>query len=263
VFVDTHCHLDFNSFDDDREQVIRCASDRGVRFLINPGINVESSRKAISLAESYPEVLAAVGVHPNEALTWEDTTLEKLARMADHPRVVAIGEIGLDYYRDNSPKELQVQIFREQLLLAARLELPVIVHNRQATDDVLAILEEWHSMLNESSSKLVDRPGVLHAFSEDESVARSAVNLGFYLGIGGPVTYPKAENLRAVVNNLELAKIVLETDSPFLPPQQHRGERNEPANVTIIAERISKIRKEPLETIRTRTYLNARTLFQW
>ncbi len=263
MFIDSHCHLDFNSFDDDRVQVIHRALDRGVGFLINPGINVVSSQKAIRLAESYPEVLAAVGVHPNEALTWGETTLEELARMADHPRVVAIGEIGLDYYRDYSPRELQVHIFREQLHLAARLELPVIIHNRQAAGDLLTILAEWCSTLSQSSPNLVDRPGVLHSFSEDRRMARSAVDMGFYLGIGGPVTYRKAEGLRAVVSDLDLTKILLETDSPFLPPQGHRGERNEPAYLKIIAERVAEIRKVPLETIRTQTFLNARTLFQW
>lgn len=263
MFIDSHCHLDFNSFDDDRMQVIHRALDQGVGFLINPGINVVSSQKAIRLAESYPEVLAAVGVHPNEALTWRETTLEELARMADNPKVVAIGEIGLDYYRDYSPRELQVQIFREQLHLAAQLELPVIIHNRQATGDLLAILAEWRSTLSQSSSNLVDRPGVLHSFSEDKRVARSAVDMGFFLGIGGPVTYRKAEGLRAVVSDLDLTRILLETDSPFLPPQGHRGERNEPANLKIIGERVAEIRKEPLVTIRTQTYLNARTLFQW
>lgn len=263
MFVDTHCHLDFNSFDDDRAQVIRRAYTQGVGWLINPGINVESSQRAINLAERYPEVLAAVGVHPNEALTWDDTTLEHLAKVAHHPRVVAIGEIGLDYYRDYSPRELQIKIFREQLHLAAQLQLPVIIHNRQATKDVLAILAEWRSTLSENAPNLIERPGVLHSFSEDKNVARSAVNMGFYLGIGGPVTYPQAEGLRAVVSDLEMAKILLETDSPFLTPQRLRGKRNEPANLIIIAECISAIRKEPLEAIQTQTYQNARTLFQW
>lgn len=263
MLIDTHCHLDFSSFDQDRVEVIHRACDHGVKWLINPGINLESSRKAISLTEQFPEVLAAVGVHPNEALTWDDATLDELERLAVHPRVVAIGEIGLDYYRDYSPRDRQVHIFKEQLRLAARSGLPVIIHNRQATEDLFVILADWRSYVVETSPKLIERPGVLHSFSDDEQAAQKAVEMGYYLGIGGPITYPRAARLRSVVTSLDITKILLETDSPFLPPHPYRGKRNEPVNITMIAEKISEIRIESLDTISRQACLNARNLFQW
>lgn len=263
MFVDTHCHLDFNRFDDDRAQIIQRACNAGVEWLINPGINLESSQKAVKLAEQYPEVLAAIGIHPNEALTWNDNTLTELRRLAHHPKVVAIGEIGLDYYRDYSPRVLQVRIFKEQLDLAAQLGLPVIIHNRQAADDLLRILLDWRSHVIESSPTLFNRLGVLHAFSEDDHMARKALALGFFLGIGGPVTYQNSENLKALVANLDMTRILIETDSPYLTPHPLRGQRNEPGNVRLIAEKVSELRNEKLEEIGRQTSNNARSLFQW
>jgi len=263
VFVDTHCHLDFNSFDADRQQVVARAREADLGRILNPGIDLTSSQSAINLADSFPEVYAAVGVHPDEAFTWRAETVSRLKEMALHPKVVAIGETGLDYYRDRVAKDVQRQVFREQLDLAAEVGKPVIIHNREASEDVLEILMEWHAALIVSGSPLAGHPGVLHSYSGEVQSALQAMALNFYIGISGPVTFQNARDLQRVVAVLPLNNILIETDAPFLTPHPHRGKRNEPANVHLVAEKIADLHEETLPAVASITTANAAWLFQW
>lgn len=263
ALVDTHCHLDFNAFDNDREAVLERAWNAGIIKILNPGVDLTSSHAAVSLAEKYPQVYAAVGVHPNDALTWDSGCLQELEDLASHPKVVAIGEIGLDYYRDRAPHELQRRILLEQLSLASDLDLPVVIHNREATADIIGVLENWKSDLSRSRSHIGNHPGVLHSYSGDPGSAMKAIGLGFYIGFTGPITFRKADDLRQVVTALPLESILIETDAPFLAPQKHRGARNEPAYVRYVAEQIADLHGVQLETAAQVTNTNAATLLKW
>jgi len=250
------------NFDSDRLVVMDSARQVGVSLLVNPAVDVESSRKIISLAHTIPEVFAAVGVHPNGAVNWDEQALPNLEELAKQPKVVAIGEIGLDYYRDYTPRPLQIRVLEQQLELAARLGLPVILHNREASQDMIAILHAWHTGLSARVLPLADRPGVLHSFTGDASTAKRAGEMNFFIGITGPVTYPNANDLRRIVSQLPLEQLLIETDAPFLAPQPRRGNRNEPANVRFVAEKIAELHQTSYAEIAKITSTNARLLFQ-
>ncbi len=256
--IDTHCHLNFDRYDEDRAEVVQSALDAGVARIINPGTDFASSQAACQLADEYPGIYAAVGVHPTSTVGWSPEILTSIESLADHPKVVAIGEIGLDYYWDTAPPAIQHTAFKDQLRLAARLELPVIIHNREASEDVIAILREWVADLPDS---LKDRPGVLHSFSAPLTIAEEALKLGFYLGFTGPVTFKKADDLRAVATRVPLDKILIETDGPFLTPHPYRGKRNQPAYVQYVAERLAALHQIDDETFAAQTTRNAETLF--
>jgi len=260
---DTHCHLDFHAFDEDRAETLQRARAASVTRLLDVGIDLASSAAAVQLSESHPEVYAAVGVHPSEARQWQADTPARLRELARHPKVVAIGEIGLDYYRNHAPRQMQRRVFGEQLALAAELGLPVVVHCRQASEDVLGLLAEWQSALASSGSPLAERPGVWHAFSGEEADARQAIDQHFYLGIGGPVTFLNAKGLQAVVTRLPLNCLLLETDAPFLAPHPRRGQRNEPAYVRQVAQKIAELHNLPPENVIAITTANAGRLFNW
>lgn len=262
-FVDTHCHLDFNTFDDDRQEVLGRAQDAGIVKILNPGIDIPSSRSAVALAEEFDAVYAAVGIHPNDALTWNASSKRELEELAKHPKVVAIGEIGLDYYRDRAPHELQQQIFIDQLEMAAELGLPVVIHNRQATADILRLLEEWSADLRQAGSDLVQNPGVLHSFSGDLPSAHNAISMGFKIGFTGPITYKNADELRRVAGSLPLESALIETDAPFLTPQSKRGSRNEPSYVKYVAEKLAELHNIDIDTTAQATYVNAKKLLKW
>jgi TatD DNase family protein len=263
ALVDTHCHLDFNTFDDDRGAVLARARQAGVRRILNPGIDIASSRAAIRLAEQHEEVYAACGVHPNDGKSWKAESLKQLRSLAGQAKVKAIGEIGLDYYRDRTPRQEQKRIFQEQLDLAAELGLPVVIHCRQAAEDVLTMLATWRDALLAAGSPLVDRPGVLHSFSEDDASAQRALSLGFYIGFTGPVTFQNAGELCQVAARLPLERTLVETDAPFLTPHPHRGKRNEPAHVRWVSEKIAEIHHLPAEQAAEQIYLNSCQLFNW
>jgi TatD DNase family protein len=275
LLVDTHCHLNFESFNTDRPAVLERARQVGVRRILNPGIDLPTSRSALALAEATPEVYAAVGIHPNDADAWEAGTLAELKRLAGHPKVVAIGEIGLDDYWEKTPRALQEQVLQAQLELAAELGLPVVIHTRngraagdhRATQDALAILGEWQRGLasagNPQANALAQRPGVLHSFSDSLEFARAAVLANFYIGVTGPVTFKKADELRRVAGGAPLERLLIETDAPFLTPHPHRGERNEPAYVRFVAERIAELRDQPVEQFAQIITENAERLFLW
>ena len=263
MLTDTHCHLDFDWFERDRDQVIERAREAGLTRLLNPGITVQSSTAAIGLADKYPEVYAAVGVHPNDGLSWENSTLDILCELASHPKVVAIGEIGLDYYRDRTPRQIQKKIFSEQLELAADLDLPVVIHCRDAMADMLMMLSAWQSGLERDQSDLAEHPGVLHSFSGSLSDAEKIRESNFLIGITGPVTFKKAVELQDLVIRLPRSCLLIETDAPFLTPHPHRGKRNEPAWVKLVAEKVAELHQEPYSKMTKTTAANAAKLFGW
>ena len=249
--VDTHTHLEDPQFDSDRPAVLQRAAEAGVAWMVDVGADLASSRRAVALAAAQPHVWAAVGVHPHEAATVTPAALAELRALADNPRVVAIGEIGLDYYRDLSPRPQQQDAFVAQLALARELGLPVIVHSRDAHQETLAILRRAGGGLR----------GVMHCFSGDLAIAGDILDLELYIGIAGPVTYPKARVLAEVARQLPLERLLLETDCPYLAPQAHRGRRNEPAYVRLIAERVAEMRGLSVEEIGQATSENACALF--
>lgn len=250
--VDSHLHLDLSQFDEDRDSVVSRASGANVVCLINPGRNLESSRRAVELAEKYPQVYAAVGVHPHCAAEEGTESEGGFRSLAEHPRVVAIGEIGLDFFRNISPPETQRRVFRKYLRLARELNLPAIVHCRDAFEEICSIIRE------ESSQTL---RGVLHSFSGDESSAESLLRAGFYISFSGQLTYRKNDRLRSVARMLPNERVLVETDSPFLPPQPERGKRNEPAFVRHVAEELARIKGLTLEDVARITTRNVRRLF--
>jgi TatD DNase family protein len=225
-----------------------------VERIIVPALDLENCPQVLALADHYPQLFAAVGVHPNSTALWESAWLDSVRHFAQHDKVVAIGEIGLDYHWDDSPKAVQQKALAAQLELAADLELPVIIHNRGSSEDVLRLLAE-------SPLAGRERPGVLHSFSADSAVAQEALQMGFYIGITGPVTFKKAHDLREVVASLPLERILVETDAPFLAPQPRRGKRNEPAYVAYIAEQIATLHGLRSEELARITADNAMRLF--
>jgi TatD DNase family protein len=264
TLTDSHCHLDFNAFDLDRESVLEQALQMGVQHIINPGCDLESSQKAIQLAHTHPEhIRAAIGIHPNDGLSWTKNTIDVLRNLAQQPGVVAIGEIGLDYFRHKVEPSAQRDIFRQQLRLAAELNLPVIIHNRQATVDMQTMLAEWIAQLKEIDSPLLSHPGVLHSFSDELVTANKMISMNFFLGIGGPVTFQNAHRLQEIVKELPLERLLLETDAPFLTPHPHRGQRNEPAHIPLIADKIAILRQVDIAKVAEITSRNAALLFSW
>lgn len=259
MLVDTHCHLDFDEYDSIRDHILQEAADAGVTRILNPGVDLERNRRALEIADAYPNVYAAVGIHPNSTADWSDAMLDEMRTTAAHPKVLAIGEIGLDYYRDRSPKDVQRRALEAQLTLAAELKLPVIIHNRDAHDDTLDVLSAWAATLPD---ELKARPGVLHSFSAPLDVAERALALGFYLGFTGPITYKNADELRRIAAQIPADRILIETDGPFLTPHPYRGKfPNHPAYVRFVAERIAALRVLPDEAFAAQSTANAEWLF--
>ncbi len=249
---DTHAHLTDDKFAGDLEAVIARAQEAGVKRILTLGTDVASSREAIALAERYECVYAAVGVHPESVREASLDDLSPIRELAAHPKVIAIGEIGLDYHWDPASADLQQQFFERQLDLAAELHLPVSIHDREAHSRIIETLR--------SRQELGIR-GVLHAFSGDESMAQEAIGLGFLVSLAGPITFLNARRAPALVRSLPLDKVLIETDAPYLAPHPLRGRRNEPANVVRVAERIAELQATSLEQVAEQTTANARDLF--
>lgn len=261
--VDTHCHLDLSSFDDDRDAVIERAAQAGVRRMVVPAVDLASVEHVIGLADRYPPIYVAVGVHPND-LPVDKPMLDVIAYLRDmaaHPKVVAIGEIGLDYHWKTTPRDVQLAWLRQQLELANEMGLPVILHNRESTGDMLATLLQWTE--SGLAERIRTRPGVLHSFSATWRDAEEALELGFYLGFAGPITYKNAEEIRKVSANIPDDRMVVETDAPFLTPHPHRGERNEPGFVAHILARLAEVRGIRSDEARRLSTQNACELFAW
>jgi len=257
LLVDTHCHLDWDKFDADRDEVIQRAVDAGVTRMVTVGVSVASSRRAVELAGRYESVYAAVGVHPNDASGFDGDSLSEIRALARHPKVVAIGEIGLDDYWKTVSPEAQRNAFEAQLDLALDIARPVIIHSRDAIDDVMNALARRFTQHATRSA------GILHAFSGNFGDAQRAFELGFLIGVGGPVTFKRSETLRELVRAAPLDRVVIETDAPFLTPEPRRGRRNEPASARLVAERLALERRVTLEDIAATTTTNAARLFGW
>ena len=247
--IDSHAHLDFPQFNQDRDAVIARAQDAGLVGILNVGTDLSSSRAAVALAEQHEFIHAAVGVHPHSAKTVTSDVLDELRKLAGHPKVVAIGEIGLDYYRDLAPRPTQHRAFADQLALAAELGLPVVVHSREAHGDVLARLRDYEGT------------GVLHSYSGGPRLLAEVLALGFVIGISGPITFKTADSLRAVAASVPAGRLLVETDCPYLTPEPHRGRRNEPAYVRYVAAAVARAREEAAETVAGAATDNARRVF--
>ncbi len=251
--IETHAHLDFPQFDDDREAAIQRAAEAGIHTIINIGTDWDSCNRIVELAEAHPRLFAAVGIHPHDAKTWEgDKSSERLKKLAEHPKVVAIGEIGLDYYRNNSPRDKQRVALVEQIAVAIELNLPIVIHNRDAFDDIFEVL---------LMERAYDVGGVLHCFSEGVAEAEKSIDLGFHLSVNGILTYKKA-TMAEVGKSVRLDRLLLETDCPFLAPHPHRGKRNEPAYVAFVGEKLAELRGTPIDEIADVTDENANRLFR-
>jgi TatD DNase family protein len=247
--IDSHAHLDFRQFDEDRESVIQRAREVGLAAIVNIGTDLASSRATVALAEQHDFIYATVGVHPHSAKTITPAVLDELRALAGHRKVVAVGEIGLDYYRDLSPRPVQRQAFADQLALATDLGLPVVIHSREAHNDVIAALRGWEGI------------GVMHSYSAGPGRLEEVLELGLCVGISGPVTFPKADALRAVVAAVPLERLLVETDCPYLTPEPYRGRRNQPAYVRYVVEAVARARGVPAETVARATADNVRRLF--
>jgi TatD DNase family protein len=255
--IDTHAHLDMKEFDNDRNEVIARALVAGVTKIITVGTDISSSRTAIELAEKYPQIYAGIGIHPHDAGRVAQSYIPQLKELAKHPKVVAIGETGLDFYRNYSPKEAQFAVLREQLELASELNLPIIIHTRNAAHETIEILGEWVKR-----HPIVAGPrGVIHCFSEDASTANKFLEFGFFISFTGAVTYPQNKAL-IVAKTILIDKIMVETDCPFLPPQKYRGKRNEPSYVVLTAERLADAMGISFEKFAAQTTENAHRLFK-
>lgn len=255
TFVDSHCHLDFEQFNEERDAIVQRATEQGVGRIIVPALDLQNCAGVLKLTEQYCGVFAAVGIHPNSTAVLPSHWLQTIKQYAQHKKVVAIGEIGLDYYWDDSPKEVQHEALRQQVALAAELDLPVIIHNRDSSEDVIRLLAE-------SALAGRERPGVLHSFSADWATAQAALEMGFYLGFTGPVTFKKADALREIVAQVPLDRILVETDAPYLTPHPFRGKRNEPSYVRFVAEEIAKIRGMETAVFAAQSTRNAERLFR-
>jgi TatD DNase family protein len=255
--IDSHAHLDMSRFDADRDEAMQRAAQAGVTTIINVGIDLASSRKAIEMAARYPAILVAVGIHPQEATNIIDSDIAILADLACKAKVMAIGEIGLDFYHDCAPHEQQIKVLQWQLSLANETNLPVIIHCRQAEKDILDVLSSWRTECGNSRSS----PGVIHCFNGSLELAEIYLKLGFYISLGAYIGYPSSKSLREVVKALPLDKLLIETDCPFLPPQSRRGQRNEPAYVVETARELAAIKGMSLQEIASITGGNASLLF--
>ena len=250
---DTHAHLHFPEFEADFDAMLARARAAGVRRILTIGTDVPTSRAAATLAAREADVWAAVGIHPHEAAEADDAALAEIERLASAPRVVAIGETGLDFFRDRSPREAQERAFRSQLALARRTGKPVLVHCRDAHEATLTLIGE---------ADVREIGGIMHCFSGDVAIARRCLDLGLLVSLAGPVTYPKPGALPEVARFVPGDRLVVETDCPFLPPQPYRGKRNEPAYLAITAARVAELRGEPLADLAARMSENARALLR-
>ncbi len=253
MLFDTHAHLHFPEFADDLPAVLDRARKAGVNRMLTIGTSAESSRQAVALAEREPDLYAAVGIHPHDAAEADEGGFDELRRLAEASAwVVAIGEIGLDFFRNLSPREVQVEVFRRQLDLARRVRKPLLIHCREAHAETLEILR---------AERVQELGGIMHCFSGDAAVARECLDLGLLISLAGPVTYSNARKLPEVVKLVPEDRLVVETDCPFLPPQPYRGKRNEPAYLPITAARVAELKGVPVETLGPRMAENALALF--
>ena len=251
MFIDSHAHIQISQFNSDRDAVLKRAHAAEVSTILVIGFDLETSLSAVELAEKHDNLHATVGMHPHDAKNLNPDVLITFRDLLNHPKVIALGEIGLDYYRNLSPREIQKDAFEKQLDLAEDMEMPIIIHNRDAYMDILPILEARQGKVQ----------GVLHCFTGDVELMHRSIQIGFHIGIGGIVTYPNAKDVQAVAKEVPLERLLIETDCPWLAPQSWRGKRNEPAYVPAVAEKIAELRNTSVETIGKITARNFNSLF--
>lgn len=260
LFVDTHCHLNFSVFNDHTHEVVQRAIDAGVNTMIVPGLDLETSETAVELTTRYKEIFAAVGVHPNEVRKWDDNQEKIFHEFLKERKVLAVGEIGLDFYRHPENKELQAQLLARMLEMASTFNKPVILHSRNSLTNLLGIIKEW---IQARKNNLNNEFGIFHGFEGSQEQAVEVTRLNMRIGIGGPVTFKNAVEKQELVRKLELQHIVLETDSPLLSPHPYRGQTNEPSRIPVIAQKIAELHQVELEEVAQITTSNAKSLFRW
>jgi TatD DNase family protein len=273
MLTDTHCHLDLDKFEGDRDAVIQRATEAGVERMLVPGLDLESSYAAVRLAELHKNIFAAVGYHPTDVAKITPTSYESLHELAEHPKVRAIGEIGLDYYwmKETGGRLLQRYHLNPQLNLATDVNKPVIIHLREendaesgeATEDIFDMLRTWRERLQILNHPLYFQPGVFHSFNGNLESAQRAIEMNFFIGITGSVTHKKNDAQRDMIKHIPLNQLLIETDSPFQTPIPHRGKRNEPANVRYVADKIAEVHQTTREIVANITTTNANRLFGW
>jgi len=251
MLIDSHAHLEMREFDADRDDTVRRALAAGVEAIVTVGTTLRDCRKALAIAARHEAVYAALGVHPHDVKGIDEKTYDEIRKLVKKPKVVAYGEIGLDFFRNRSPRDVQLRRFGEQLELADEFNLPVIIHDRDAHTETLHLLKTWKGK----------KRGIVHCFSGDAAMAKQCLDMGFYISIPGPVTYPRSEKLCDVVRQVPLERLLVETDAPYLTPQPHRGKRNEPAYVVHTAKKIAEIKGRTLAEVAAATSQNARSVF--
>lgn len=251
-FIDTHVHLNADQYDEDLAEVISRAREKGVQKMVVIGFDTKTIKRAIAIAEADPDIYAVVGWHPVDAVDCTEEDLTWIEELAKHEKVVGIGETGLDYYWDKSPKDIQQEIFRKQIRLAQRVNLPLIIHNRDATGDVIRILEEEEAHLT---------GGIMHCFGGSVETARRAIDMNFMISLGGPVTFKNAKTPKEVAKEIPLEHLLIETDAPYLAPHPFRGKRNEPSYVPLVAEEIARLKELSVEEVAEVTTENAEKFF--
>jgi len=268
MFIDSHAHLTASNFNDDRDDVIRRAVDAGVAYIVNPGTDLEDSRRAVELAEKHSNVFACVGFHPHDAKKASDNALQEIEKLSHHPKVVAIGEIGLDFHYDFSPRDIQQDVFKTQIEIARRRNLPIVIHTRESNEATIKIVEEavtaapeWRGEGRPQYSRYPPPRGVFHCFSGDAAMAWQVIRMGFYISIPGVVTFKNPGLAADVAANVSPEHLLLETDSPYLAPVPYRGKRNEPAHIPLIAEKIASLQHLNIDDIARTTSLSVHTLF--
>jgi TatD DNase family protein len=250
--IDSHAHLDFDKFNKDRDEVIERAKNNGIVNIINVGSNLASSHRSLQLSQKYEMIYAVVGIHPHEAKHLDKDALKVLKDLSKADKVIGIGEIGLDFHYDNSPRDVQRDAFRKQLRLAKEVNLPVVVHSRDADDDTIKILKE---------EKMNNHNVLLHSYTGGKELAEKALEMGFYFGAGGIVTFNSASELKKIIQKTPLTRILLETDSPYLAPEPHRGKRNEPFYVKEVAKFVASLKNTNLESVAEITKENTERFF--
>lgn len=253
LLFDTHMHVNVDQFKDDKEEVLQRAFDAGVKHMVVVGFDRETIPLAIEIAEKYETIYAAVGWHPVDAIDMTDSDLNWIKELSGHPKVVAIGEMGLDYHWDKSSKEVQDKVFRKQIRLAKEVNMPIIIHNREATEDIIKVLQE------EDAHQV---GGIMHCYNDDVRYVQACLDMNFYISLGGTVTFKNAPLPKEVAIKVPVDRLLVETDSPFLAPHPNRGKRNEPAYVTLVAEKVAELRDMSVEELSKRTTENAFRLFQ-
>ncbi|MFJ7640568.1 MULTISPECIES: TatD family hydrolase [unclassified Peribacillus] len=252
MLFDTHVHVNAEQFNEDLEEVIERAQEAGVKNMVVVGFDRPTITRAMELVEIYDFMFAAIGWHPVDAIDMTEEDLQWIEELSAHPKIVAIGEMGLDYHWDKSPKEIQKEVFRKQIRLAKKVKLPIIIHNREATADIVSILKE------EGASEV---GGIMHCFSGSAETALECIDMNFYISLGGPVTFKNAKKPKEVAAAVPLDRLLIETDCPYLAPHPFRGKRNEPSYVKLVAEQIADIKQLSVEEVSQATTSNAKKLF--